>query len=273
MPLNSFARLLYEIRLRAGKTHFEDNEAITVIRQVLGPGAISGVELELFTVSIDIRHRGPQYYVERPNLRRNYCTNPSFEYNLSGWTESIIGATGNSNITNETGDFDIGMAGLELSMTDSIGAGGIIRRAYVTESRLIAAGQTWSCGARVRIEELLNTRVVFKMEFLSANDSVLATYNSISETVAQGYVDISNSNQVAPATTAKIRTTVMLESMAVNANGKVQFDGIMIEKRANIGPIFDGDSQDGFWEGDLHASESLLDSDGDATIAGFFAAS
>ena len=273
MPLNSFARLLYEIRLKAGKTHFEDNEAITVIRQVVGPGSISGVEVELFTVTIQVRHRGPRYYVERPNLRRNYCTNPSFEYNLNGWIEDIIGATGSSDIVDGAANFDTGAAALELLMTNSVGTGSIIRRAYVTESGYPSGGQTWSCGARVKIEELFNARVVFKMEFLSARDSVLATHNSISARVSNQFVDISNSNQVAPATTAKIRVTVMVEATGVNARGRVQFDGIMIEERARIGVTFDGDSQDGFWEENLHASESLLDSDGDATIAGFFTAS
>ena len=272
MPLNNFARLLYEIRLKSGKTHFEDNEAITVIRQVIGPGAISGVEVELFTFTIEARHRGPRYYVERPNLRRNYCTNPSFEHELLSWVETITGATGSSGITSGSDDFDTGMAALELLMTGSRSTGDIVQRAYVTESR-VGGGQIWSCGARVRVEELTNARTILKMEFLNSNDLVLTTYNSIMTRVSNAYASINNINRTAPSSTAKLRVTVMIEATAANGSGKVQFDGVMIEERASIGSIFDGDSQDGFWEEGLHASESLLDTDGDATIVDFFTAS
>ena len=91
-----------------------------------------------------------------------------------------------------------------------------------------------------------------------------------STTVSTSWVQLKNENRTSPANTTKIRVTLILESTAINATGTIQFDGVVVEKASTIGTAFDGDSQNGFWEGTIHGSENILDVDGTAAIAGFF---
>lgn len=262
----SLARLLYEIRRKAGHTDFDEGEAITVIRQVVE-------QIELGNIVVQVQARGPTYFVSDNGVRRNYCTNPSFEHTLTSWTETITG-TGSSGRTSESGDFDVGLAALELLMTDSAASGDVVQRAFVTSSKPPASGEVWSCSARVRIEALTTSKVRLRMEFLDSSDVVQATHNTDSTTVFSTYTDIKVENKTAPATTAKIRVTVIIEATAANATGIVQVDGVMIEEASSIVSVFDGDSQDCFWDGDTnHDVESFNDVDGTAAIVGHFKAS
>src|SRR3990167_2521989 len=121
MPQGDFAHILYELRRKSGKQDFLVEEAIIVIRSVVE-------DLGLSVVTMQSQARGPTYYVEDDGLRRNYVANPSFEFDLGSWTESITatGTTAQDSTQSNNGD-----QSLELVMTNSGASAQVVSR-YLT---------------------------------------------------------------------------------------------------------------------------------------------
>ncbi len=262
MPHN-LAHLLYELRRKAGHSDFQTEESITVIRQI---NAI----MELgFNIVIQTQLRGPTYFVEDNGVLRNFCINPSFEHDLNSWTESIT-ATGSS--SQDNAQFNQGLESLLLTMTDSAGSGEVVQRQLASITGL-SSGEIWSVGVDVRIEELTSAKMVLRLEFLDSSDVVQATHNVESTSISTSWVQLNNENRTAPATTAKIRITLIAESTAINATATINCDGVIVEKASARSAYFDGDSQDCFWEVNIHNGESFNDVDGTAAIAGHFVVS
>jgi len=258
MPHN-LAHVLYELRRKAGRTDFITEEVITVIRQ------ISRI-LDVTITVVQSKGRGPTYFVEDNGVRRNFCINPSFEHDLISWTESIA-ATGTT--ARDSTQKNSGKESLKLDMTNSGASGQIVSRNLVITG--LAATEVWSASVDILPSAFSNSKFVLRLEFLDSGDVVQATHNVDHTTTSSSFVTINNDNRTAPATTTKLRISLILESTAASATGTVHCDGILIEKAVTSGSYFDGDTDaDRFWEGVLHASESIYDVDGTAAICGHF---
>lgn len=257
MPHN-LAHILYELRRKAGKSDFQTEEAVTVIREIKAL-MVMGVD-----ISIQTQLRGPAYFVSDNGVLRNFCVNPSFEHDLNSWTENIT-ATGSSGL--DATQFNQGLVSLLLTMTDSTGSGEVVERELAVITGL-ASGEVWSVGVEVRIAELTTAKFILRLEFLDGSDVVQATHNVESTSVSTSWIQLNNENRTAPATTEKIRITLIAESTAINATATINVDGVMVEKLSAISTYFDGDSQDCFWEISAHNGESFNDVDGTAIVSG-----
>lgn len=256
-----FANILYELRRKAGKEDFTIEEAVTVIRQISATVKITFKVLQTQT-------RGGTYFVEDDALRRNYIINPSFEFDLTSWTESITatGTTARDSAQSNNGD-----ESLKLDMTDSTASGEVVSRNIVITG--LVSGEVWSCSVRIRPSAYSDARFTLRMEFLDSGDAVQATHNVDQTSAGTAFVDVDNENRTAPATTTKLKVSLILQSTAANATGTVHCDGVLAEKASSVGTYFDGDTANCFWEGTIHASENINDVDGSAAICGFFKAS
>jgi len=113
-----------------------------------------------------------------------------------------------------------------------------------------------------------------RLEFLDASDVVQATHNVEVTSTNSEFTTSDNDNRTSPATTTKIRVSLILESTAASATGTAFVDSVLIEKASASGTYFDGDTNGAcFWEGDAHASENIQDVDSTAAICGYFLAS
>ncbi len=260
MP-HSFAHILYELRRKAGHSDFQTEESITVIRQI-------NTEIELGNITIQTQLRGPAYFCNDNGVRRNFVINPSFEHDLTSWTE-VITATGST--ARDSAQKDSGFQSLLLTMTDSAGSGEVVSRRVVITG--LIATEVWSASVSIRPFEFTTAKFVLRMEFLDSGDSVLATHNVEHTASGTAFVTIDNENRTAPANTVKLRITLIAESTAANATATINCDGVIAEKASAIGSYFDGDSQDCFWEVDMHNGESINDVDGTAIIAGHWVVS
>lgn len=260
MPHN-LAHLLYELRRKAGKQDFPMESALVIIKKI--------TEDFGFTVEvIQSQARGPTYFIEDDAVRRNFCINPSFEHDLTSWAESIT-ATGTT--ARSTGQKNNGKQSLVLTITNSTASGEIVSRNLTITG--LAVNDVWSVGARLNFTALSNSKVVLRMEFLDSSDVVQATHNVERTTTTSGFIDLDNENRTAPATTTKLRISLILESTAASATGTAYLDGVLAEKVTTLGSYFDGDSQDCMWEVTVHAGESIFDVDKTAAICGYFKAS
>ena len=255
MPHN-LAHLLYELRRKAGHSDFQTEESITVIRQI-------NTEIELGNLIIQTQLRGPAYFCNDNGVRRNFVTNPSFEHDLISWTIADT-ATGSS--SRDSSQSDEGSQSLLLNMTDSTASGEIISRRHVITG--LAPSEVWSTSVSIRPFEFTTANFVLRMQFLSAADAVLATHNVAHAATGTSFVTITNENRTAPASTAKLRISLIVASFAANATATVNCDAVIAEEASSIGSYFDGDSQNGFWEINAHNGESINDVDGTAIISG-----
>ena len=261
MPHN-LAHTLYELRRKAGRTDFLSEEVITVIRQI-------ATSFDLTVLSVKSKARAGPYFVSDAGVRRNFCINPSFEHDLTSWTESIT-ATGTT--ARDSTQKNSGLQSLKLDMTTSSASGEIVSRNLTITG--LAATEVWSISCAINYTALSNSKFVLRLEFLDSSDVVQATHNVERTTVTSGFITLDNDNRIAPATTAKLRISLILESTAASATGTIFCDSILAEKASASGTYFDGDTDaDRFWEGTVHASESIFDVDGTAAICGYFKAS
>lgn len=260
MP-HTFAHTLYELRRKAGKTDFPAESGVIVLRTVTGI-------MEITVEVVQNQARGPTYFVEDDALRRNYIANPSFEHDLTSWTESIT-ATGTT--ARDSTQKDSGKQSLKLDMTNSGASGQVVSR-YLDITGL-AASEVWSVSAALHFTALSNSKVILRMEFLDSGDSVLATHNVERTTTTTAFVTLDNDNRTSPANTVKLRVSLILEATAIGATGTAFLDSILAEKASVSGSYFDGDTTGCFWETNVHNGESLFDVDGTAAICGYFKAS
>ena len=257
MP-HDFAHILYQLRRNANSTTFDISEALTIIRKITDTATIT-------IKAVQADSRGPTYYVEDDALRRNYITNPSFEFDLTSWTQSIT-ATGTT--AADTAESDSASTSLKLVMTNSGGSGQVASR-YATITGL-SATEVWSTSVAVNFTALSNSKVILRMEFLNAGGAVQATHDIERTTVTSGFVTLDNDNRTAPSNTTQLRVSLILQSTASSATGTAYLDSVLAEKASTSGTYFDGDTTKCFWESGLHASETIHDVDGTAAIAGYF---
>ncbi len=163
-----------------------------------------------------------------------------------------------------------GQNSLKLEMVNSSASGEIISQAFTITG--LSASEVWSISVSVRIAALTLSKFTLRLEFLDSSDVVQATHNVDSTTVSTDWAVVDNLNRTSPATTTKLRATVILQSTAALAYGSIHVDGLIIEEAATA-PYFDGDSEKSFWEDEIHNSANIKDELGKAAIAGFFSPS
>jgi len=187
---------------------------------------------------------------------------------------TVLDAAGlDSHVVNSRDDAQSnhGLVALKLEKITSPSAIQVISRAFTIIG--LASGEVWSISSDVRVAALITAKFTLRLEFLDSSDVVQATHNVDFSTVSTSWATVINENRTAPATTTKLRATLILQVTGTFATGLVHCDGVLIEKVAAVGTYFDGDSQDCFWEVTMHNGESINDVKGSAAIAGFFKAS
>ena len=258
---HNLEHILFELRRKAGHQDFITEESINVIRQIVA-------SLNITLVAVQQQARASPYFAGSTGVRRNFCPNPSFEHDLTSWTESITatGSTARTSTQNDSGN-----QSLSLVMTDSTASGEIVSRNLTITG--LGASEVWSISVAIRPSEFTTAKFVLRLEFLDSSDVVQATHNVEHTSTGTVFVTIDNDNRTSPATTTKLRISLILEATDANATSTVHCDSALIERASTSGSYFDGDSQDSFWETTIHAGESIEDTDGDAIICGYWKAS
>ena len=118
------------------------------------------------------------------------------------------------------------MASLKIDMTASTGTGDAKRTQTITA----AAAEVWSFEAWVHATALTNCKAVLKIEWLDSGSVVLAIQTVEVTAVTSVFTLKQIENQTAPASTANVRVSLILEATASGAVGTAYFDLIRAEQ-------------------------------------------
>jgi len=181
----------------------------------------------------------------------NYCTNPSFEVDTSGWT-----AAGTATISRDTtaGKFFWGAAAMKVAF----GATPATTDGVVFANIAAAPGDLWTGTAFLLTDQAAGRDITFKVEFLNAGLGVIQT-NSWTWTIKNSYVRVLGGQDLpvaaAPANTAWVRWSFYYSAGAGPFN--LWIDGAQFEKNAQPTSYLDGDMGPSYsWSGTAHASTS-----------------
>ena len=166
----------------------------------------------------ELEQRNKTYYV----VPENKLANPSFETDLSSWTETIaagITAT-TARDTSQAKTLFASLASLKVDITASTGAGDAKRTQTVTA----AAAEVWSFEAWIHATVLTNCKAVLKIEWLDGGSVVLSTETSQITAVTSVFTLKQIENKTAPASTVNVRVSLILEATASGAVGTAYFD-------------------------------------------------
>lgn len=195
--------------------------------------------------------------------RRNWCTNPSFETNLTGWASS--GAT----IARDDTEPHV-PAGIWTLLVTNTGTSAHTVTWGATTPAPAQAGEAWS--ASIFAELITGNGAAVTLELVWVDDN--GTF--ISSTISPPYQLMVDAFSVQPPGTtnewrmwahgtAPVDTAgvyVRLTSPAGANNSDTWHTGaLLLEPEKDLGRYFDGDSYDGYWNGTPHGSTSQLHGD------------
>ncbi|MDQ3542140.1 MAG: carbohydrate binding domain-containing protein, partial [Chloroflexota bacterium] len=180
------------------------------------------------------------------STRTNHIRNPSFETNVSSWSNSA----GTSTLTRDTTEFWSGGASMKV-VTPSDAAG----RGPLHDTLAIAAvlGQTWTGSAYVKGTSGGTIRLQVK-ERTSAGGPLVA-YQGPATVLDGTWQRLSMTATLTNASTAFVTIDVVTTTAAITT---FFLDGAMLRQTATLGDYFDGSSPNAVWTGTAHASTSVL---------------
>lgn len=227
---HTFAHILSELR-RSGRLGYPSQEAVTNIRRIELAGA-RGIKIILYPVRQESRgNSGDGYFVKRVEQ----LNNPSFEDDLSSWTEfKQSGITGDSSHnTDFTGRKAVfgSMGSAKFSITDSTATSlELIRQQIITAAPgEVFSVETWgkiaagASGFQLRLE----------MAWLDSGSAVLSTeVETLSSADEMTLMQLLN--KTAPASTAQLRLSVGIITTGAGASGTAYHDELQLIKHSSI---------------------------------------
>lgn len=191
-------------------------------------------------------------------IRTNYCTNPSFETNTTGWSAGSLGAASSGYVGGAVSRIALSLNNTQIASgtETSTAVGTFAAGDPVTASVYLKA--TSGSGAT-------SVTIPIKVEHKNSGGTVLAT-TTTSATVTPGeWQRISVTKLTAPANTSYVTVTVAGSGTSANMTGagsSLLVDGCLIEKRETLLSYFDAgvysDTGASTWAGIAHASISYL---------------
>lgn len=191
-------------------------------------------------------------------IRTNYCTNPSFETNTSGWSVGTQSAAGTGYVGSVVSRRALSLNNTQVSSgtTTSTATSTFAADDPVTASVYLKA--TSGTGAT-------SVTIPIKLECKNSGGTVLST-TTTSATVTPGeWQRISVTKDKAPSSTSYVTVTVAGSGTSASMTGagsSLLVDGCLIEKRETLLSYFDaavyGDTGAAKWAGTAHASISYL---------------
>lgn len=232
---------------------------------------VDSVPLSHVAPTVDSRGTASNTYdVGGTDVRRNDCTNPSFETDLTDWTLDNSGDHTVDVNARDTGSSHFGGASLHLDISASASASARQSGRYFDIAA--APAEVWSIGAYVRVvAATASAQARLFIEWLNGASAVISSASSgTGNGTTQAWGQLSLANQTAPALTVTLRVYLQVETSATSQAVEVYWDGVQIEERSALTAYFDGYENFGFWQGAVDGSVSIKDADGDAIIAGFW---
>ena len=181
--------------------------------------------LGLAEATVELEQRGLAYFA----VPANQLSNPSFDTDLTNWTEVVdAGITGTTSrvITPLSKTLYGSLAALKLDLTASSGAGDLKRRQAVTAT----ASTPWSFEAWVNVTALTLCKAVLKIEWLNGGGSVLSTDVIEMTSVTSGFELKKVENVQDAGAVANVRVSLTLTATASGASGTAYFDLIRAEE-------------------------------------------
>lgn len=221
------AGLLAELRTKAGSSSAKanTNASITYMRQV-------SKILGLYIRNVKFVARGPKPYYALPV---NELANPTFETDLTSWSETIdVGITATTARDNAKGFIEElgGITSVKINITASTGAGNALRRQSITAS----AGQIWSFEVGALVTALSNAKGILRIEWLDGASAVLQTNDYDFTSAASTWVKSSNTlhNLTAPVGTVNVRVSLILRATAASGTGTIYYDNVIAYKHTSV---------------------------------------
>lgn len=198
-------------------------------------------------------------YLNISPVRTNYCTNPSFETNTTGWSAGAQDVAGSGYVGSVT-------SRKAMTLTNTQIASGTT---YSTSSGTFSAGDPLAVSAYVKATSgsgAASVTIPLKVVFKNASNVKVGTAVTVSTTVSTGsWQRLSLTSTACPADTSYVTITVAgtgTSSSLTGSGSSLLLDGVLIEKRDRVLSYFDaavyGDTGSARWSGTAHASKSYL---------------
>lgn len=185
-------------------------------------------QLESFSLvdaDTELEQRDKTYFA----VPENKLVNPGFTDDLTSWVHGFESDTFHTHVRDTTVSKTLfgSLASFKIDMTGSTGAGKGGRSQTITA----AASEVWSFEAEVNVTALNSAcKAVMKIEWLNGGGGVISSQTVEVTAVTSGFTLQQMENQTAPSTTANVRVSLFLESIALGAVGTVYFDLIRAEQ-------------------------------------------
>lgn len=250
------------VALAQGTTHYA--RAVVVNAQgiasapstavTFAPGTqIDQVEVEESFAVTKAHADGQPYAATIDPASTNYCPNPSFEVDASGWTQ-VSSADDDPTLSRVTSERLFGDACLLVDSNDAAPIGEIGIVMDTADAAAAAEDETWSCSAWAKMGSgtaLVRTLITF----LDSSDAAVGGSGGLrAETVGTEWVRLRQWG-TAPATTAKVVMGVRVHG-GVSGPFDLYVDGCQLEKSLRPTNYFDGDFVGATWAGTEHDSTS-----------------
>lgn len=184
----------------------------------------------------------------RTRNRKNYCTNPSFETNTTGWSAT------EASFSRQTDSAPIdGVTVLEVTNS---GVSAAHRLDYASGTPQPAQpGQTWSSSIYAKLMSGLGLGWQMQITYLNSSLTPIATKLSDPFDITSEWSRMYTSF-VAPDNTAFVTSSVVAPT---GMEGSVyRVDGMLLEISTTVDRYFDGSSYDATWDGTAENSSSTM---------------
>lgn len=182
-------------------------------------------------------------------LRRNLCTNPSFEVDLTGWPFA-------GTFTRDMTQFSTGVASMKASSPTAVNTYTYFECAAASA----APGDIWTLSADVKTPGTNGASWTMWAQVLDAAGVVLVTYTTALPATISAWTRYSIITPALPAGANRLRYSPLANNNTGVAGDVIFADAILIEKSPTVNPYFDGSTvTPGYvqsWEGAANASAS-----------------
>jgi len=168
-------------------------------------------------------------YAGYDSLRKNYCTNPSFESDISGWTSA-------QTIVRDTAQFYVGTASLKATYTST--ADRVVSRNQTSSATVYSYGHTFS--VYVRHDAATSKNMNASFYYVDASNVPVSGGTNVGSTVSVAPNTWTRLTVLTPTwvNSSNMRMEVVGTSFASTENMWV--DAALLEDVATVGTYFDG---------------------------------
>jgi len=222
---------------------------------VMKPDPVTGLDVEVLVPRVN----GSVWFT-RTRPRRNLCTNPSVETTTTGWAAQ--GAV----LLRETSTY-VPAGAYTLRITNSaVGAEAHTIAWGEADKVTCKEGQTWTASAYAELVSGVCNDVTMNIHWCDAAGNVLSTSSGTPKNLVLGsfnpLVEADPRLSVtAPVPTGAVLCYFRVIVPAAHTNSVWHVGAAVLEQQDDLGRYFDGDSEDGHWDGTAHASSSYLTGD------------